>query len=200
MATPNKSKEVDKRVERTRRLLMDALLELMEKKPYSKLSVANICQHSGVARPTFYLHFHSKEDLLGGYIESMFLQFYEQIEPHLVSSPNADPIIAEIMFRQWSDNADVARLLVEPDVESIVLSEFKRYVGRIMEQYIAAHGIQVHEHQHVNYLIDFLTGASFMVIMRWIKEGFPVPAKDMGNLYSDLVRPGLLQVLLNGKL
>jgi hypothetical protein len=50
------------------------------------------------------------------------------------------------------------------------------------------------------YVVDFLAGASFMVIVRWIKDDFPVDAKEMGSLYANLVRPGLLQVLLSGKL
>ena len=64
------SKELDKRVERSRRQLMTALLELMQQQPYRKISVAHICEHSGVARPTFYLHYGCKDDLLRGYIES----------------------------------------------------------------------------------------------------------------------------------
>jgi len=193
------SKDIDKRVERTRRLLMDSLLELMAEKPYSKISVANVCQHSGVARPTFYLHYHSKDDLLRGYIERMFLQFYAEIEPSLTASPDVSPKIAEIMFRQWSDNARFAKLLVEADVEALMLSEFKRYVGRVMEGYISAHASLVQDRSHINYVVDFLTGASFMVIVRWIKEDFPISPEEMGLLYADLVRPGLLQVMLKGK-
>ncbi|UZK02884.1 TetR/AcrR family transcriptional regulator [Venatoribacter cucullus] len=194
------SKELDKRVERSRRQLMTALLELMQEQPYRKISVAHICEHSGVARPTFYLHYRSKDDLLRGYIESMFLQFYEQVDEYLTSTPDADPIIAEIMFRQWSERADIARLLVKDDIEALMLSEFKRYVDRIMQRFISAHKVPVRDTSLLPYVVDFLAGASFMVIVRWIKDDFPVDAKEMGSLYANLVRPGLLQVLLSGKL
>ncbi|QQD20748.1 TetR family transcriptional regulator [Venatoribacter cucullus] len=194
------SKELDKRVERSRRQLMTALLELMQQQPYRKISVAHICEHSGVARPTFYLHYRSKDDLLRGYIESMFLQFYEQVDEYLTSTPDADPIIAEIMFRQWSERADIARLLVKDDIEALMLSEFKRYVDRIMQRFISAHKVPVRDTSLLPYVVDFLAGASFMVIVRWIKDDFPVDAKEMGSLYANLVRPGLLQVLLSGKL
>tara|TARA_B100000287_G_scaffold380590_1_gene384393 strand:- start:95 stop:751 length:657 start_codon:yes stop_codon:yes gene_type:complete len=192
--------DLDKRVERSRRLLMETLLQLMSETAYSKISVANICERSGVARPTFYLHYHSKDDLLKGYIESMFIKFYEQVEDYLVRSTQADPVIAEIMFRQWSDNAGLAQLLVGNDVEALVLNEFKRYVARIMERYISAHNLPVKESARMNYVVDFIAGASFAVIVRWVREGFPVDAREMGQLYASLVRPGLLQVLLMGKL
>ncbi len=192
--------EQDKRVERSRRLLMESLLALMAEKPYARISVANICQHSGVARPTFYLHFGSKDDLLRGYIGRMFMDFYCQIDPYLTRSLDADPMIATLMFRQWSDNAEFARLLVQADVEALMLSEFKRYVRRVIERFVDAHQLAVADSGRLDYVIDFLTGASFMVIVRWIREDFPITAEEMGALYADLVRPGLLQVLLAGRL
>lgn len=190
-------KEIDKRVERSRRLLVDALLTLMAQQPYHKISVANICQQSGVARPTFYLHFHSKDDLLRAYIEQMFVQFSEQIDPYLTKSLHADPMIATLMFRQWSDNAYFAKLLA--DIEALMLNEFKRYVARIIERFVTAHGLKISSEGRLGYVIDFLTGASFMVIVRWVRDDFPLPAEEMGTLYADLVRPGLLQFLLNTK-
>jgi len=197
---PVMNKELDKRVERTRGLLMSTLLELMAEKPYSKLSVANICERSGVARPTFYLHYRSKDDLLKGYIESIFIKFYEQVEDYLTQSTNADPIIAEIMFKQWQEHADDARLLVSAGVEGLILIEFQRYVARIMDRYITAHNLPIKDSGMMNYVVDFIAGASFMVVMRWIREEFPTGPERMGELYASLVRPGLLQLLLNGKI
>ncbi|MDK2777081.1 MAG: TetR/AcrR family transcriptional regulator [Pseudomonadota bacterium] len=194
------NKEPDKRVERTRRQLMNTLLALMAEQPYKRISVAAVCERSGVARPTFYLHYRSKDDLLRGYIESMFMQFYEQVDDYLTRSTSADPVIAEIMFRQWSDNAGFARLLVSADVEALMLSEFRGYVARIMNRYVSAHHLPVGDSGRLDYVVDFIAGASFMVIMRWIREGFPVSATEMGQLYATLVRPGLLQLLLGGRL
>ena len=193
------AKELDKRVERSRALLMDALLDLMRSQPYSKISVAQICEHSQVARPTFYLHYRSKDDLFRGYIEVMFLEFYEQTEKHFTQTPKADPIIGEIMFRQWSDNRELAKLMATDEVEGLLLNEFKRYVERIMQRYISVHNLPIQNTPLLPYIVDFIAGASFMVIMRWIKDDFPVDAQRMGQLYANLVQPGLLQIMLNGK-
>lgn len=193
------AKELDKRVERSRQALMDALIDLMRQQPYSKISVAKICSHSGVARPTFYLHYSSKDDLLRGFIEVMFNNFYEQVDEYLTKTPNADPIIGEIMFRQWSDHSDLAKLMVNAEVESLMLNEFHLYVNRVMERYINAHQLSIAHSKLLPYVTDFITGATFMVIVRWIKDDFPADAAMMGKLYANLVQPGLLQVMLSGK-
>lgn len=194
------AKELDKRVERSRRLLVNTLLELMAEKPYSKISVANICEHSGVARPTFYLHFRSKDDLLRYYIEQMFLEFAEQIDPILIRSPNVDPEIAVLMFRQWQQHSSIARLLVSEDVEAILLNEFKTYVGRTIARYLEVHNLNVVSDGRMQYVIDYLAGASFSVIVRWIRADFYESPEELASLYASLSRPGLVQVLLSGKL
>ncbi len=192
-------KELDKRVERTRRLLVDALLELMKDRPYSKISVAHIAEQSGVARPTFYLHFHSKDDLLIAYIDEMFEKFYDEIDEYITQRKDADPVIATIMFRQWSDNAEFALLLMQTDIDSLMLNQFKNYIERVVERFMAAHKIQ-NRAGLLPYVVDFLAGASFMVITRWVREGFVETPEVMGELYASLVRPGLLAVLLGGYL
>jgi AcrR family transcriptional regulator len=45
-------------------LLADALLELCEQKPLSKISVSDIQAQSGVSRQAFYNHFRDKQDLI----------------------------------------------------------------------------------------------------------------------------------------
>ncbi|MDF1764588.1 MAG: TetR/AcrR family transcriptional regulator [Oleibacter sp.] len=194
------SKDLDKRVERTRRLLVSTILELMVTLPYPKISVANICEHSGVARPTFYLHFRSKDDLLRYYIEEMFLKFSVQIEPLLARSPNVDPEISILMFRQWQQNADVAQLLVAPDVEAILLNEFKVYVGQTIDRYMELHNLKLSRDGHLQYVIDYLAGASFSLIVRWIRGGFKESPEELAQLYSSLAQPGLIQVMVSGQL
>lgn len=54
----------DMRVRRTRKLLSGALLELMQKKPFSSISVVDICDEAMVHRTTFYSHFVDKHELL----------------------------------------------------------------------------------------------------------------------------------------
>ena len=181
-------KELDKRVERSRRLLIDALLELMKDHSYSKMSVAHIATESGVARPTFYLHFHSKDDLLIAYIDEMFEKFYAEIEKHITQNKDANPIIGSIMFQQWSDNAIFARLLVQGDIESLMMSQFKNYVARVVECFMSAHNIP-NQAGLLPYVVDYLAGASFMMITRWVREGLLETPEVIGELYASLVRP-----------
>ena len=59
-----KETKIDRRVQRTRQALRNALLELIKEKGYDSISVEEITQRANLGRATFYLHYKDKEDLL----------------------------------------------------------------------------------------------------------------------------------------
>jgi AcrR family transcriptional regulator len=62
---------VDRRAQRTRRALRDALLSLLTEKSWDELSVQDLCTRADIGRSTFYLHFPSKEALLSGSLDDL---------------------------------------------------------------------------------------------------------------------------------
>ena len=57
-------KKKDRRVERTRQLLLRALFPLIQEKGFDAVTVQDIIDRADVGRSTFYVHFVDKEDLL----------------------------------------------------------------------------------------------------------------------------------------
>ena len=48
----------------TKKILKDSLLELMQTKPISKITIKEICDLSNMSRSTFYLHYQDQSALL----------------------------------------------------------------------------------------------------------------------------------------
>ena len=48
----------------TKTVLADAMRELMRRRPVSKITIGDICDHCGVNRKSFYYHFHDKYELI----------------------------------------------------------------------------------------------------------------------------------------
>lgn len=55
---------VDRRIERTRTALRQALIELMQERGWHEVDVQALCARANVGRSTFYQHFPNKEELL----------------------------------------------------------------------------------------------------------------------------------------
>ena len=61
----------DRRVQRTRRALREALVALILERGWEGFSVQDVCDRADVARSTFYTHFADKEELVGGGFEDL---------------------------------------------------------------------------------------------------------------------------------
>lgn len=61
----------DRRIEKTRRLLHEALISLTREKSYDEIAVQEILDRANVGRSTFYMHFRGKDDLLVSMIHEL---------------------------------------------------------------------------------------------------------------------------------
>ncbi len=73
-----KDKQMDPRVRRTRQLLRNALIELIQEKGYNDITVKDITQRATLNRATFYLHYRDKEDLLAKGFEEVWQELTRQ--------------------------------------------------------------------------------------------------------------------------
>ena len=67
-----------------------ALLELLEEKELTYITVKELCKRAGVNRSTFYLHYETMGDLLAEaveYMERRFLSYFE---------PEAQPVVSRL--------------------------------------------------------------------------------------------------------
>ncbi len=61
---------------RTAKRMDDALVELLNEKPFEYITVKEICAKAGVNRSTFYLHYETVGDLLNETIDGTMRDFY----------------------------------------------------------------------------------------------------------------------------
>lgn len=69
--TQHREEHLDLRQKKTRALLVSALAQLLEERPFQELSVVDICRRAMVHRTTFYAHFNDKQELLRYLLEGM---------------------------------------------------------------------------------------------------------------------------------
>ena len=63
----------DRRTKYTRKVIRGALMELLNTKPYSKISVTEICRLAEINRGTFYIHYYDVDDVLDDILNQSFL-------------------------------------------------------------------------------------------------------------------------------
>ena len=67
--------QADRRIRRTRKLLNDALVELVAEKEYDEITVQEITERADIGHRTFYRHYADKDDLLADVMEDTLSKF-----------------------------------------------------------------------------------------------------------------------------
>jgi AcrR family transcriptional regulator len=79
----------DRRVQRTRSSLHNALMGLAREKPYPSIAVKEILHRANVGRSTFYTHFRDKDDLLESGIHEILRSLTQQAQQRCRSATAA---------------------------------------------------------------------------------------------------------------
>ena len=94
--------------------IADALLSLMEEKPYTRISVSEICKSAGVSRQTFYTLFASKDNVIAYELERKYCFRPEEHECCRSSMSLEDICHAYSIY--ITECRDILALLVRNDI------------------------------------------------------------------------------------
>ena len=176
--------KVDMRVERSRRLLKEALLQLMKQKSFRDIQVTEIADQAQVARPTFYLHYQSKQELLLSHVDDVFNEFYEALSATL-GSDQADPKQQNVMvFQYWERYADILRMVIEADIHDEFRTRMRVYFSQVMAQFVPDN-LRTDD-PRIEFIIDFVSGGAYSLLTQWIMRDMPYSAEQMGALFHEL--------------
>lgn len=162
------SPKMDKRSVRSRKWLLDALLELIKEKPFEEISVSEITDRADISRQTFYLHYYNKRDLLNELQDREFLQVREtQLEKMRSEEFNPTQMLNQ-MYSTWLDNAGALSPLLAADLDNRLLDKLRELTTEFVDIYIQRHDSV--KDVRAAYVADFLSDGGFAILQRWIKN------------------------------
>lgn len=188
---------LDRRVRRSRRLLADALLELIVEKGYEAVTVQEIADRADLNRATFYLHFDGKEELLVTGLEERFDELVATMNRVATGEPVwENPAHDLLLFRHVADNAAVYKALIGDRGLGWVMHRVIGYIAREVERELTQDvplGIEVDAPLPV--IAHFTAGALFGLISWWLANNLPYSPEEMARIADQLCVNGVMGVL-----
>ena len=182
----------DRRIRRTRRLLQDALVGLLRRKPLAKIRIKEIVEDADVSRPTFYHHFATKEELLFSLVDDLFAEIRADVHDNHdvdVSKHMRHAMIAS--FEHWVSHGEKLRWVFQVENRDMLIAALVPQVeglrGQLSQHFTPAELVNPYEH----YVTEFMAGGLYMLLKRWIDEGMRESAETMGTMMLLLVDHGL---------
>jgi AcrR family transcriptional regulator len=187
-------KIMDRRIQRTRQLLLDALLALILEKDFDSVTVQEVIDRANVGRSTFYAHFQDKEDLLLSGFEHLKLQ----LEEHLTGgSVTADSpwALSLAMFEHAQEKRQIHKALAGKQGGNIGLQHIEKY----LYSYLHTHMKQVFSKKKdtvpPEILAQYITGSFMSLLTWWLENDSTYSAEQMNDFYRQLVQPSVDRIM-----
>lgn len=170
----------------TKRLIREAMLELLKEKNIQRISVRELCDAAGINRTTFYNHYDGTYEVLAE-IEEQFLEQLFTEEASNGSTVHLERHI-ELLCTRLQKNREVSLLLLENNADPHFSEKLMavRSCGNIWKMLDETYteGEQI-------LLGDFLSSGAYALIFRWLKNGCQQPPKQVAKLLSKTIRYGI---------
>jgi AcrR family transcriptional regulator len=183
-------KRMDARVRRTRDALGDALVALMQEKPFDTITVQDVVDRAKVGRSTFYAHFSDKDDLLMSDAE----EFFEAISMTL--SVRGDKSDRVFPVREFFSHITEAKQFLDALVSSgkfhdnmeLAHGVFARGIERRLAELPRGQGIAAAERPAIAFAH---AGALLSLLKWWVDRGMRQPPEEMDQLFHRMVWKGV---------
>lgn len=192
----------DRRTQKTRKALQEALISLMFEKSYDAILIQEILDRANVGRSTFYTHFRGKDELLVEGLHGLreFLRSAQMATPASLGKRYERVIgFSLAMFEHAHDHKKLYRALVGGPGWVMVRQRIEEILVQLMkEEARALFKSRASSEVPFELFLHFL-GATFMSVLTWwFNFRRPLPPKEINALFRELVIPTLAAHLNSG--
>ncbi len=195
---PTSKKPLDRRVRRTRRLLGEALLELILTQDYDSISITDITNQADLNRATFYLHFGSKEELLMATLEERFDELVQEMEAQNDDQPFwHDWTSDRLIFEHVAEHATMYRVLIGEGGVGYVAHRIISYIAEVVAAEIRAEKpTAVEEAIPIDLIAQHVAGSTYALLCWWLQEDMPYTPLEMAQMAQKMCFHGTMWALM----
>lgn len=172
---------LDRRINRTRRLLTQALIELSLEQGYDAVSIRDLTERADVGYATFFRHYKDKDSLLADVLETLIEELLVLLQP---LSADSDPVgIGTLVFQHAQRNSALYRVLLGSPSGALLGRVYELATEAVLETSQPRPGSPVPPEMAAYHLI-----ASFLSLIQWwLEHKQPYSPEQMGRIYAELV-------------
>lgn len=175
---------MDRRSQRTRLALHQALIRLIQERDYDTISVMDVANEANVGRSTFYAHFVDKDDLLRSGTE----HFREVLRRSAAgASPDQRPLgFSLFMIEHLRERRDLYQALMRGRAGPIIMGQFREYIAELVRSELSAMTPGLRDAFTAELRVQFVVGAYMSVLTWWIEKGAHETPKAVNNAFVAL--------------
>ncbi len=180
----------DRRVKRTRDALGDALIALLQEKPFDGITVQQILDRAGIGRSTFYAHYRDKDDLflsdVEEFMELMSMQLLRRAEKSDRVAPVREFFAHVAEMRGLHSALTAANKLT--DFLELGQGHFARAINSRLAELPSTRGMPAKQRVAIS---QAFAGALFSLMSWWLAQFNPASPEEMDDIFHRMVWSGV---------
>ncbi len=170
--------------------LTETLLELMEEKSYTDISIMDICKKADLSRQTFYNYFESKDELF----RHLLRKTYEDKLLSFDSIPSSDEAISAFVSTM-KENPRLVSAIVKNNMGNLVSDEIFKSITHFLNRFIPHFESQ----PHFSYYIVLLSGSLTHFLTYYAKNNNEMSEKEMAQILETFLSGRVFKLLRASK-
>lgn len=168
--------------------LSTALILLMKKTDYDRISIVDITRKAGVSRMTYYRNFASKEDILEQYMDTVAQSVHKTIVEQ-----NAQADFYRyfcLLFEHLGRYGDIGVATCRAKLGEMIL----RYITKYMFETFPPDPADPAS----RYARHFMAGAVYNTLIAWLSDGQALPYTEVAKVCCDCISGNALATASDG--
>ena len=189
MKDPHHNKSTSK-VNKTKKILEDALGALLEEKPFEEIRVIDICSKANMHRSTFYTYFNDKYELLKSKLDEYEAKFLEDLQRYKIEDKLKDFHI-DIMIKilqYFYFNRKYLKIIFQNNKDNSITKIFQKYLEAYVVEGVKDMKLAKPDKPYFfNVIAAFYSGAFIAVISEWILNDCNIKPQELAECISDII-------------
>lgn len=185
-------KSVDLRIQKTRKALSEAFMQLLTQKKYEDITVNELCDTALIRRATFYKHFADKEDFFSFIIREVidhYKVFMEQDDQGQSNPRDYYIRVVKEVLHLLEDH----RTLFQSLKQSRMLPTLSKMIEEEVQWIVLAHIVE-DEKKGITFpvkpaglMASIFTGALMSMGIWWLEQKNPMPKEALISELSECI-------------
>ena len=179
------TKQTDLRIIRTRQMIKEAFLELMDTVGFSKITVENVTKKAFISRNTFYLHYTDKYDLLDKLENEVLLGLqaiirrmpFEEMKAGRLDVDKQRAVLRGI-FTFAKENRHFMKLFMSENGDPAFLAKLGETIRNIMLDNNIEDKLKIPQ----RYMVAILVGVQTNIIREWLRSGMKETPEELAEI------------------
>ncbi|MBU9712311.1 TetR/AcrR family transcriptional regulator [Evansella tamaricis] len=179
------SAKLDRRKKYTRQVLKESFIKKLKEKPFSSITIKEICDYADINRSTFYSHYSDLKNLLNQIEDNIISDLNKTLSDYNHTKNEEAIQMIEKLLEYLAENRESSQTLFSEHGDPTFQKRVMQLAQNHMLKSLEGEGSNQTTFNS-EYLSIYIVNGSIHVVQHWLKNGLKESPKDIAEMIANI--------------